>query len=533
VPCHPFGIATDRPPTGVVTFLFTDIEGSTRLVRQLRDRYNEVLTEHQSLLRTAFAAHGGHELDTEGDSFFVAFSSAREAVLAAVEGQLSLVSHSWLDGVQVKVRMGIHTGQAVGREGQYTGLAVHRAARICAAGHGGQVLVSQATQTLLEDEEEDLEISLRDLGEHRLKDFDRPVRLYQAGAEGLPSTFPVLQPSGAPSQAVETAVKRPLWRRRGVLAATALALAALLAAAVVIWSRSAGGGDGEVQPNHVGVIDPETNKVVAEVGVGSDPGPVATGAGSIWVGNLDDRTITRISLGRRVPTATVPLDARTPTGLAFGAGALWVAHGLRGQLSRVDRRSNRVTRTIEIADPGSTRGAVAVGAGSVWVVFGDSTLAWVDPRSPADFDATYVGPSPAGVAVGSGSVWVVNSGDSTVTRLNPKTYEPVGPPIRVGRRPVGIAFGEGAVWVADKGADAVTRIDPIPDSTKSIPVGAGAGPTAVAVGGGLVWVANTAAGTVSRIDPVRNEVVETINVGNAPSGIAFGGDAVWVAVQAP
>jgi YVTN family beta-propeller protein len=529
VPCHPFGIATDRPPTGVVTFLFTDIEGSTRLVKQLRDRYNEVLTEHQNLLRTAFAGHGGHELDTEGDSFFVAFSSAREAVLAAVEGQLSLVSHDWPEGVQVKVRMGIHTGQAVGHEGQYTGLAVHRAARICAAGHGGQVLVSQATQTLLEDEEEDLEISLRDLGEYRLKDFDRPVRLYQAGAEGLPSAFPVLQPSGALSHAAETAVKGPMWRRPVVLAATALAFAALVAAAVVISSRSTGNGDGGVTPNHVGVIDPETNKVVAEVAVGSDPGPVASGAGSIWVGNLHERTITRISIRRRARTATIPLDARTPTGLAFGAGALWVAHGLRGQLSRVDRRSNRVTKTIEVADPGSTRGAVAVGAGLVWVVYGDSTLAWVDPRPPALVDATFVGPSPAGVAVGSGSVWVVNSGDSTVTRFSPKTYGPVGRPIRVGRRPVGIAFGEGAVWVADKGADAVTRIDPLTNSTRTIPVDAG--PTAVAVGGGLVWVANTAAGTVSRIDPVRNEVVKTIKVGNAPSGIAFGGDAVWVAVQ--
>ena len=498
-------------------------------MKQLRDRYNEILTAHRSLLRTAFAAHGGHELDTEGDSFFVAFSSAREAVLAAVEGQLSLVSHSWPEGVQVKVRMGIHTGQAVSHEGQYTGLAVHRAARICAAGHGGQVLVSQATQTLLEYEEEELEVSLRDLGEHRLKDFDRPVRLYQAGADGLPSTFPVLQPSGTPVPALETGVKRPLWRRPVILAASALAFAALVAVAVVVWSR--GAGSGEVQPNHVGVIDPETNKVVAEVAVGSDPGPVARGAGSIWVGNLQDRTITRISLRRRARTATVPLGGRTPTGLAFGAGALWVAHGLRGQLSRVDPGSDRVTKTIEIADPGSARGTVAVGPGSVWAVYGDSTLAWVDPRPPLHLvDATFVGQSPAGVAVGSGSVWVVNSGDSTVTRFNPKTYEPVPPPIRVGRRPVGIAFGEGAIWVADSGADSVTRIDPLTNATTTIPVGTG--PTAVAVGGGLVWVANTAAGTVSRIDPVRNAVVGTIEVGDAPSGIVFGGDAVWVAVQA-
>jgi len=126
-------------PTGAVTFLFTDIEGSTRLVKQLRGRYDEVLAEHQRLLRAAFAAHGGYEVDTQGDSFFVAFSSARDALLAAVEGQLALLSHPWTDGVQVKVRMGLHTGQARASEGRYTGLAVHRAARIGAAGHGGQI----------------------------------------------------------------------------------------------------------------------------------------------------------------------------------------------------------------------------------------------------------------------------------------------------------------------------------------------------------------------------------------------------------
>jgi class 3 adenylate cyclase len=138
-------------PSGAVTFLFTDIEGSTRLVKQLRDRYPEALHEHQRLLRAAFAAHRGHEVDTQGDSFFVAFAHARDAVLAAVEGQRALIGHEWADGAEMRVRMGIRTGQAVGSDGRYTGLAVHRAARIGAAAHGGQVLVSQATQTLLED----------------------------------------------------------------------------------------------------------------------------------------------------------------------------------------------------------------------------------------------------------------------------------------------------------------------------------------------------------------------------------------------
>src|SRR5207237_5809151 len=118
-------------------------------------------------------------------SFFVAFAAPREAVLAALDAQLALAKHEWPDGVELNVRMGIHTGQAVANGGRYTGLAVHRAARIGGAAHGGQVLVSQATQTLLEDEEENLPLSLRDRGEQRVKDLDRPVRLYQIFAPGL------------------------------------------------------------------------------------------------------------------------------------------------------------------------------------------------------------------------------------------------------------------------------------------------------------------------------------------------------------
>lgn len=116
-------------PTGAVTFLFTDIEGSTRLVKLLRDRYAQVLADHRQILRDAFGAHRGYEVDTQGDSFFVAFASARDALPAAVEGQLALAAHGWPEGAEIKVRMGLHTGQAVAHEGGYTGLAVHRAAR--------------------------------------------------------------------------------------------------------------------------------------------------------------------------------------------------------------------------------------------------------------------------------------------------------------------------------------------------------------------------------------------------------------------
>ena len=172
-------------PSGAVTFLFSDIEESTRLVKALRERYGQVLAEHRRLVRAAIAGQAGYEIDTQGDAFFVAFASAKQAVLCALEIQRALAGHQWPAGAPVRVRIGIHTGQAVPAGGAYTGLAVHRAARICAAARGGQVLVSQAAQTIIEDEEEESGFTLVDLGERELKDLDRPVRLFQLAAPGL------------------------------------------------------------------------------------------------------------------------------------------------------------------------------------------------------------------------------------------------------------------------------------------------------------------------------------------------------------
>jgi class 3 adenylate cyclase/streptogramin lyase len=520
-------------PSGAVTFLFTDIEGSTRLVKQLRERYGEVLEEHQRLLRAAFEAHGGHEVDTQGDSFFVAFASARDALLAAVEGQLALSTHPWPEGVEIKVRMGLHTGQAVASGGRYTGLAVHRAARIGAAGHGGQVLVSQATQTLLEDEEEDLHVFLRDLGEQRLKDLDRPVRLYQAAADGLPASFPPLRGEAELPAAGEAGVRPiPLWRRLALPGAAALLLAAL-AAAVVFATRDSRGGLAGVSANHVGIIDPQTNEIVAEIPVGIRPGPLAVGAGTVWVGNLQDRTLTRIDAAKRSVAGTISLENRTPTGIAVGAGGVWVAHGARGQLSSIDPQFGQLAETIDVI-PGALNqaqlGAVAVGEGSVWAVYGDSTLARIVPSTGKVAGTALAGTEPVGIVVGR-AVWVANSGDATVYRFNPRTFE-AGPikTVSVGSRPSAITYADDAVWVTAAADDAVTRIDPATSSTATIPVCDE--PVAVTTSPGAVWIACTT-GTVMRVDPDTNKIAQTIAVGNAPAGLAFGEGFVWVATQAP
>jgi predicted ATPase/class 3 adenylate cyclase len=169
-------------PTGTVTLLFTDIEGSTRLLERLGlERYAESLDLHRRILREAFEQHGGYEVDYEGDAFFIAFSRAEDAVAAASVAQMALGEAEWLEGLEFRVRMGIHTGEPLLAPPKYVGMDVHRAARVMAAGHGGQVLVSQSTRDLVGDA-----FDLVDLGPYRLKDLSARERIYQLGDSEFP-----------------------------------------------------------------------------------------------------------------------------------------------------------------------------------------------------------------------------------------------------------------------------------------------------------------------------------------------------------
>jgi predicted ATPase/class 3 adenylate cyclase len=179
-------------PTGTVTFLFSDIEGSTRLLNRLGDAYQRVLEDHGRILRAAFGDAGGYAVSTEGDSFFVVFQSAPAALAGAVEGQRGLADHEWPDGERVRVRMGLHTGEGKLGGDNYIGIDVHRAARITSAAHGGQILVSASTQSLVMGSTPS-GVTLRDLGRHRLKDLEHPERLFQVVIEGLSDEFPPIR----------------------------------------------------------------------------------------------------------------------------------------------------------------------------------------------------------------------------------------------------------------------------------------------------------------------------------------------------
>jgi class 3 adenylate cyclase len=177
-------------PGGIVTFVFTDIEGSTRLFRALGDEYVRTLDRHNELLRRAWANHGGHEVKTEGDGFFVAFEDAGDAVRACVEAQHALAAEPWPGGIDVRARMGVHAGLAYPRGHDYVAMAVHQTARVEAAAHGGQVLVSEyaAERTTGLDA-----TSLVDVGAYRVRDFDEPVRLFQAYPQGAGDRAPAVR----------------------------------------------------------------------------------------------------------------------------------------------------------------------------------------------------------------------------------------------------------------------------------------------------------------------------------------------------
>jgi DNA-binding NarL/FixJ family response regulator/class 3 adenylate cyclase len=186
-------------PTGVVTFLFTDVEDSTGMLQRLGDAYRAAMADHRRLVRTAVEETGGREVDARADEFCVVFREPHDAIEAAMRSQRAHVTHSWPGDLPLKVRMGLHTGEPALEEGDYVGLDLHRAARICSVGHGGQVLLSEATRNLVA---EALNSKLKDLGQHPLKGIEQPERIFQLVLDDLPSEFPPLRFADAQAQPV-------------------------------------------------------------------------------------------------------------------------------------------------------------------------------------------------------------------------------------------------------------------------------------------------------------------------------------------
>ena len=288
------------------------------------------------MLRSAFAAHGGQEIDTEGDSFFVVFRRAREALAAAVQAQHDLQEETWPDGLAPRVRMGIHTGEPSVNEEGYHGLGVHRAARISALGHGRQILLSGAMVAVLADEL-DGSLLLHDLGEHGIKDFNEPERIYEVRYPGAPDDLPPLKSLAAqpanPPFARRFVRARP---RRGIvvgLAAAAVLVGAAAAAFLLLGEDSPAWAG----PDTVAVLSADGRELTAAIKVGAAPGGIAVGEDGIWVTNTEDKTVTRIDPDTRAVVQRIDVG-NGPAGIAVGGGFVWVAESLDGTVSRIDPR---------------------------------------------------------------------------------------------------------------------------------------------------------------------------------------------------
>jgi YVTN family beta-propeller protein len=321
-------------------------------------------------------------------------------------------------------------------------------------------------------------------------------------------------------------------RRAGALIALGGAglLAALLAVALV---GGQGPGSPAVEPNSLVAIDPASGEVEAVIPTGVRPAEVASEAGSLWVANRADDTVTQVDRGSRSVVSTTS-PGTSVDALAAGAGAVWVADNRRASAVRLDTAFRSVRRTVRVAPAASlfpSSSAVAVGEGAVWVANGRSEVVRVDPDTDEAVATIQAGNDPSAIAAGDGAVWVADQVDNTATRIDPTSANAVTAVVPVGRAPAAIAVGANGVWVANTGEDTVSRIDPETASVVAR-IDVGRRPTGVAVGAGGVWVANSVDGSLARIDPMANRITKTVELGQAPQGVAVSAGSVWVSVQA-
>jgi class 3 adenylate cyclase/streptogramin lyase len=503
----------DQFDTGVVTVMFTDVEGSTDLTRRLGDEAaRRTIESYRRIVRAKLAEHEGREIDSIGDGFMITFLSTRRAVACAVDIHKALEQHAREHpDEEVRVRIGLNVGEVLERGGHPFGAAVNATQRVAAYAKGGQIFVSEPVRHLAGTIPE---LTFRDRGRRTLKGFPERWRLYevvwQRPAEKAPP-----RPKRAP--------ERPAvwWRRRTSVAAAAVVAALLTAAAAFAFLRGGSETLDRVAPNSVGIIDPSSDDIVDEVRVGSNPVDVAFGEGAIWVANLISGTISKVDPDSRELRDTFNAGDK-PRGIAAGEGAVWVTNGFDNRLTIFDPTQNEVVDTRDLAGPKD----VVVGHGAVWVVnVTDGAVVRIDPEThePERFEKGRA------VAIGDKTVWIADG--RRLTGFDPETRREVR---RVTLRfeVSQLAVGDdGVVWATHQRDDAVSYVDP--DGGSSAIENVANEPTGIAVGEDAVWIANSLGRSLIRIDASSKRVEQRIALGSVPEGVVVAAGRVWVTTQSP
>jgi YVTN family beta-propeller protein len=530
--------AAVEPGASVRTFLIADVRGYTSFTQSHGDEEaGKLAARFAELARKSIETTGGELLELRGDEALCVFSSARQGLRAAVELQKCFRARTDAEpAFPLGIGIGLAAGEAVPIEGGYRGGPLNLAARLCSRAGPGQILASETVTSLAGTLNELRFVERRGA---QVKGLEKPVRVVEV--------VPKIALPPVP-EAPRASARR---RTRMILAAGVVLLAAALVVTVLALTRNSKQTATIVAANSVAVIDASTSEVVDAVPVGEGPGPIAAGHDSLWVVNVNDRTLMKIDASSRSVVASVGLPV--PTGflstrlrVAVTPDEVWV-YACHRRLLRIEPDSSQVVQDLEVF-----RGigafaeyscAVAADANSVWVPLDypqEELLRVAAPEAepgtiaerfplPAGFRSAMALGVRSAMALGAGSLWIADRQGGAVHRVDPATGA-VTKTISLSDGPSALAFGHGAVWVANDIEHSVLRIRP---ETNSIvrAISVGKDPAAIAVGPDSIWIANSGDGTVSRIDPATNTVTGTIRIGHRPLGVAVGDGLVWVTVR--
>ena len=521
-PADPQLMTDARGDADVHAFLIADVRGWTSFTQEQGDEGAARLAgRFAEVTRAVVEEHRGRVIELRGDEALAVFGSPRSAIRGAVALQQRFVEETIADpSLPLTVGIGLDAGEAVPIEGGYRGGALNVAARLCSLARAGEVLASR----------EIVHLALRvdgvrftERGPADLKGLDKPVHVIAVRSEDRDDAGAIAPfvRSPAPSPA-------PWWRRKSVVAAVAFTvLAAVIAVPLIVRT---GGVSSEIEPNSIGILNPESGEVVSTIGLESRPGSVAASEESVWVTNPDAGTVTQIDPNEQQVRDSIQVG-ENPTGIAVGFDAAWVVESGGPSVSRISLDTREVFDPIPV---GNGPADIAVGEGSVWVTNRfDGTVTRIDPNPGASaVEPIPVGLDPRGIAIGFDSVWVALAGSNTVVRISPETNE-VTRLIPVGNAPGSLAVSADSVWVVNTLDDTISQIDPQTNSVVDL-VGVGDGPSGVVVADGVIWVANESDGTLTRIEPVGaagEPSVRAMEIGSLPQGLASVNGSLWVSVR--
>lgn len=499
----------------VHAFLIADVRGYTAFTQERGDEVAARLAgRFAQVTRSVVEDHRGQVLELRGDEALVVFGSPRSAIRGAVALQQRFVEETIADpSLPLTVGIGLDAGEAVAVEGGYRGRALNVAARLCSLARAGEVLASREIVHLAARV---ASVRFTERGPAELKGFDTPVHVVAVRSEERDDAQAI-----APF--VRSIARPPRTRWKAVAALVAFSVVAALVAVPLVARRAA--GSSEIEPNSVGVLDPESGQVTTTVGLEESPGSVAASTEAVWVTNPDVGTVTRIDPTEQEVRDSIPVG-ENPTGIAVGSDAVWVLESGGPSVSRISPDTNQVVETVSV---GNGPAGIAVGEGAVWVTNRfDGTISRIDTDANQVVEEIPVGLDPRGIAVGFGSVWVTLAGSNQVVRIDPETND-VTRSIGVGNAPGSLAVSAEAVWVVNTLDDTVSEINPHTNSVVGLTV-VGDGPSNLAIVKGTVWVANEWDGTLSGIEPGQPSA-RPIVIGSAPQGLAGVNDEVWVSVR--